>query len=193
MMLMKLLHRPKFPLKPIRPLGWWIAGALLGLSLHPSPAPAAEKIVLKYGILQEDFAVKDIARFAKTGKASSHLDLLLKLSQRDPVQVRNSLNQPIKINHRLLDLALNTDPGEIILDQVSEVIRTPAGQADRQALRSALVLAASDDGKLTLLEVIQKYPTAEVRVEGDRLVPAYQQLVKLEQKAQQLKDLLTLW
>lgn len=55
-------------------------------------------------------------------------------------------------------------------------IHTSSNQANRQALRSALVLSANGDNKVSLIEVIQNYPTSEVIVEGERLVRTYNQL-----------------
>jgi hypothetical protein len=68
-----------------------------------------------------------------------------------------------------LDKALNSLPGEWLLDQLGQTIRPVSGEASRQALRSALVLSASNDGELTLLEVLQTYPTETVVLEVDQV------------------------
>jgi hypothetical protein len=51
-----------------------------------------------------------------------------------------------------------------------------ANTASRQAIRSALILSASPDNRVSLIEVIQKYPTAEVELEGERILQAYRQI-----------------
>jgi len=56
-----------------------------------------------------------------------------------------------------------------MLDQVSQVVHTPTNRANRESLRSALVSSALPDGKITLIETLEKYPTQEVHVEGDRI------------------------
>lgn len=81
---------------------------------------------------------------------------------------------------------MNSQIGEGLLDQVSQVVHTPAGQADRQALRSALVQSAAQDGKITLIETFQNYPTPEVQVEGKRLAQVSRQLSTLEGRIQDL-------
>jgi len=57
-----------------------------------------------------------------------------------------------------------------------------------------LVLSASSDNEITLLETIKNYPTTEVDVEGDRLVEAYGKLVALSEQlggvSERLQDLL---
>jgi hypothetical protein len=43
-----------------------------------------------------------------------------------------------------------------------------------------LVISASKDRQITLIEVIENNPTNEIEVEGDRLETAYRQLRRLQ-------------
>lgn len=151
------------------------------------PAFAAERIVLKYRVFRESISVEELATFAETGKLSTQLKINFALARQDPKAIREYLIAPVKVNPVILDRVLNSPVGNVILDELSQVIHTPSGKADRQALRSDLVLSASDDGQVTLLEVMQNYPTAELEVEGERLETAYRQLRRLQAS---LKDLL---
>lgn len=154
-------------------LGWGIGCWVLWQS---SSAIAAERVVLKYRILRESISVAELTQLAATGQASPKLQAYLKLAQQSPESLRQPLVKPIGVNRRLLDRVLNSRPGEILLDQVGQVIHPPSNQASRQALRSALVLSATPDNQITLIEVLQNYPTPEVEVEGDRLEDTYRQL-----------------
>lgn len=87
----------------------------------------------------------------------------------------------------ILDRVLNSPIGNAILDQLSQVIHTPSQKANRQALRSALVLSANVDKQMTLVEIMQNYPTSAVEVDGERLESAYRQLARLQGN---LRDLL---
>jgi hypothetical protein len=151
------------------------------------PAFAAERIVLKYRVFRESISVEELATFAETGKLSTQLKINFALARQDPKAIREYLIAPVKVNPVILDGVLNSPVGNVILDELSQVIHTPSGKADRQALRSDLVLSASDDGQVTLLEIMQNYPTAELEVEGERLETAYRQLRRLQAS---LKDLL---
>jgi len=84
--------------------------------------------------------------------------------------------RPLSADPVVLDLAINSLPGDWVLDYLGQSIHTGTGEADRQALRSALVLSASDDKQITLLEVLQNYPTEEVVLEGDNIQAAYSRL-----------------
>jgi Alpha/beta hydrolase of unknown function (DUF1400) len=161
---------------------------------YSSAAVAAQKVVLKYSAIRMTLPVAELKNFAETGKMSPALEMLLGSAKKDPETVRRSLNKPLKVNQKLLEQALNSQIGETILDEVSQVIRTPSGNEHRQALASALLLSAKDDDRITLLEAIENYPAPEVSVEGDKLVEAYGKLVVLSEQfsgvSERLQDIL---
>jgi len=140
---------------------------------------AAERVVLKYRILRQSLSIKELTTFAETGELSRPLRVNLALARQDPKEVRQYLTEPVKVNPVLLDRVLNSQVGNFILDEISQVIHTPSRRADRQALRAALILSASRDRQITLIETLQNYPTSTVEVDGDRLESAYLQLRRL--------------
>jgi hypothetical protein len=160
--------------------------ATASILLFSTSAIAADQVVLKYRIFRESISVEELSAFAETGELSKSLRINLALARQDPKAVRRYLTQPVKINVVLLDRLLNSPVGNLILNEVTEVVHTPSGKADRQALRSALVISASRDSNISLIEIIQNYPTQVVQVEGDRLESAYRQLRRLEGRLQDL-------
>ncbi len=150
------------------------------------PALAAETVVLKYRIFRESVSVQELSTFAQTGKLSTTLRVNLALARQNPQAIRQYLTEPVKVNPVILDKVLNSRIGNVILDQLTQVIHTRSRQADKQALRAALVVSASKDRQITLIEVIQNYPTKEVEVEGDRLEAAYRQLRRLQGNLQDI-------
>lgn len=165
-----------------------VVGADVLLS-HQS-AIAADSVVLKYSILRESISVPELTTFAETGELSSSLQSYLKMAGKDPNDVRQSLTKEVNVNARLLDRVLNSPVGELVLDQISEVIQTSDGGASRQSLRGALMSSALPDGKITLIETLQKYPTSEVHVDGNRLVEAYKKISQLGNPLQNLENLI---
>ena len=161
-------------------------GITAGMLLSSSNAIAAEHVVLKYKILREKISVRELTRLTETGTPSPALAAYLKLAGKEPQDIRQPLTQIVKVNPLLLDRVLNSWVGNAVLDQVSQAIHTPSNQANRQALRAAISLSANRDGQLTLMEVLQNYPTQEVEVEGDRLVGAYRQLNRLSDRLENL-------
>ncbi len=139
-------------------------------------AIAADQVVVKYKIFRESVSVAELTTFVQTGETSSGLQSYLKTSQQEPEDVRKILGRETDVNVVTLDRALNNPVGNFVLDEISLAVHPPANAASRQAIRSALILSASQDNKVSLIEVIQKYPTAEVELEGDRISQAYRQI-----------------
>ncbi|MEH2237596.1 MAG: alpha/beta hydrolase [Nostoc sp.] len=135
---------------------------------------------------RESLSVEELSTFAQTGELSRSLRVNLALVRQDPKAIRQYLTESVKVNPVFLDRVLNSQIGNIILDQISQVISTPSRRADRQALRAALVLSATQDGQVSLIEIIKNYPTNEVEVDGDRLQGAYRQLRRLQTSLQDL-------
>ncbi|HTL89734.1 MAG TPA: alpha/beta hydrolase [Leptolyngbya sp.] len=154
-------------------------GVSAGILFASGQAIAAERVILKYKVLRESVSVPDLTTFAQTGQASNDLQAYFRMSGQKPETVRTTLTKPIKINPILLDRVLNSPVGNGILDQLGEAIQTPKGGAERQALRAALTLSASGDGSLSILEILQNYPTEEVVIDGDRVEVAYRRLNEL--------------
>ena len=169
-------------------------GAGAGIVFYSTAASAAEKVILKYSAIRMTLPVSELEIFAETGQMSPALEMLLGNAKKDPEALRRNLTKPLKVSQSFLEQALNTKVAEVILDEVSQVIRTSEGKENKQALRAALVQSAADDNEITLLEALKNYPTAEVYVEGDRLVEAYSKLVALSENlapvSERLQDLL---
>ncbi len=146
------------------------------------PAFAAEQIVLNYRWLQRSLPVADLTHLARTGEPSPQLRRYLRAIDQRPGAFQRLLTRQVSLDPRLLDQALNNPLGSLALDQISPVIHTRSGEGDRLALRAALVLSASDDGQVSLIELIETYPTQEVVVEGDRLADTYRDIADLRDR-----------
>lgn len=154
--------------------------------LYSNSAIAAEKIVLKYGIFSVPLAVTELTNLAEKGEVSLRLNLFLNQAHQDSQTIRNVLTKQVPANPVMLDKALSNPIGEFLLDQIGLAIHTPSNQANQEALRSAIVSSANQDGKVSLIEIIQNYPTQEVDVEGKRLAHTYDQLNDLAERLQNL-------
>ncbi|MFH7243657.1 MAG: alpha/beta hydrolase [Spirulina sp.] len=137
---------------------------------------AAEEVELRYRGLSRTVAVADLATLAETGEAPARLEGILQMAGQSPETLQTVLNHRLETDAVVLDKALNSLPGEWLLDQLGQTLRPVSGEASRQALRSALVLSASDDGDVTLLEVLQAYPTETVVLEVDQLQSAFERI-----------------
>lgn len=155
-----------------RAVGWLGGGSLvvLGWLSTGELARAAEQMVVTYGAFTASFAIADLEMLATTGEVPESMDFYLGLANLPPEQLQAILNTEISITHALLDDLLNSEGGEYMLSELTQVVHTPSQQANIQALRSAFVLSASDDQRISLLEILQNYPTQQVYVNGAKLI-----------------------
>lgn len=147
--------------------------ATLASLLPNTAAQAAEDIVLTYGFLRHSIPVADIAHFAKTGKQSPSLGLIISLSQQDPAMFRDVLNRDVPVNYLVLQGALNSDHGDTLLAEAGQVIHPDTRTDSVPALRAAIATSAQDN-QLSLLELFENYPTDTMYVDGEKLMEAVQ-------------------
>jgi hypothetical protein len=166
------------------------SGLTVGLLTTAGNAIAADRVVLTYGFLSMDIPMEDLATFAESGETSQDLEQLLGLAGQEPEVLRSALNSPINLSPTVLDLTLNSPPGEWMLDRISETIQPASGEAGRLALRSAMIGAAADDNEITLLEIMQVYPSPDIVVQGDRLLETYNRLYEVLEPLADLAEIL---
>jgi hypothetical protein len=139
-------------------------------------AIAADTVIVKYGMLRESVSIEELNNFSQTGETSSKLEYYLKISKQNPQQIRTVLNKQIPVDGVMLSKILNNPLGGIVLNTFSQVITTPSERASQQSLRGALVTSALANDDVSIIEVLQNYPTSEVHLQGDRLIKVYQKI-----------------
>ncbi|MEE3718224.1 alpha/beta hydrolase [Tumidithrix elongata RA019] len=129
---------------------------------------ASDEIKFRYSIFEASVTVSQLEEFTKTGELDSPLGEFL--NQKAPLNciVQHALKQQVMISRKFLDKALNHTVGEFFLDQAGQVIQMPAGGANRQALRAALLLSAQDN-QVSIIEIIKNYPAQHIIVDGEKL------------------------
>ncbi|MGJ3247037.1 MAG: alpha/beta hydrolase [Elainellaceae cyanobacterium] len=135
-----------------------------------SDSGGAEQILFSYGLLQPSFSMDDLERFAHTGDVPDGWQLYFSLAQIDREALQQLLTQEVAVNLSVVDHMLNSSLGERVLSYLGHIVHTPSRQANVQALRSAIVLSAQNDGRLSLLELLQHYPSDEIYVDINQLV-----------------------
>lgn len=166
--------------------GWsCLIGSCAAVLLSALPSGAAEQVVFKYGPIARSIPVSSLRQLADTGRAPADLKVYLELAEQEPAKVSEILTRPFAVSSTQLDQLLNTPFGDAMLDEAGEIMSPPSKQASRQAIRSALVLDASRDGEITILDTLESYPTRTVEVDGERLMAAYQKYGPIIAKGKQ--------
>jgi Alpha/beta hydrolase of unknown function (DUF1400) len=170
----------------------FLAVTVLVASLWFGPsAVAADRVVLKYKIFRGSIAVSELADFASSGKASPMLQLYLKASSQDPDVVRTVLMQKVDVDTQMANRLLDNPVSELLLDQVGQVVHPPNDSDSGEAMQTALLKAAKQDSQVSLIGIIENYPTSKVEVEGEQIIKLNAKISSIRSGAQSLKDKLT--
>jgi hypothetical protein len=133
------------------------------------PVLAAEEVIFTHGILNQSVSIEELEQFALTGEMSPSLEFLFDYSKQNPQVVRSVLTQQIPTNQILMANVFNSAPGELVLGETSQLFHTKSHRASKEALRGALIASARDDNQVSLLELLQNYPTKQVYINSKSL------------------------
>ena len=151
-----------------------------------APAMGAERIYVTYGPLEESVPIESLALFAKEGKIDSNLDGFAQYFKESQLaEIRSALQAEAEISHVTIAQFLYTPQGEVLLKRLGRVIQTKARQPGFYAIRAALILAASDPEGLTILNVLQKFPTYGIRIDIARGLGIANELTSLINRSNQ--------
>jgi hypothetical protein len=162
--------QPKQPAMTLTPrigtfLGLAIAAS--GLALSASPAQALDTVQLKFGSLASmNMSLADLESFAKTGKATDNLQLLLDLGKLDKATAQANLTKELPIDSRLVTRLAQSYIGEVMFQQLGGVLKSP-NATPWQEIRSA-VLASVGDNKISPLELMRNYKPSTVEIDGQK-------------------------
>ena len=140
------------------------------------PTPIAQRIVIAFGPVRPVLRIQDLAKVATTGQVSPTLAPYLKLANLEPAQLQTLLTQDVTVNVVRLERRLRSLLGEYILYRVGLLMSTPSGEGNIQALRSAIVRAAADNNRISLIEFLSYYPVHDLVIDGPALLRLTQRL-----------------
>lgn len=163
------------------PLGFACIGLCLSVLagvLSPLPARSAERLTTFVGPLQLSVPVDELEAFAKDGQEGRSLRLLLSFMQPEQrSQFRQVLQAPIPQNAVALSRMVHIPMVEQVLASIGNTIQTDSGLNGFHALRGAMLLAASrNPNGWTLLNLMQEYPTRDLRINLGSLLAATREL-----------------
>ena len=140
--------------------------ASIAICCSGKKAIASEKVIFHYGGATQSLSLEELQTFANTGEISSGLEFLLNFGKQNPFIIRWILTQKFPADTKLIYDLLNTAPGEYALSQTGNILSSKSERANIKALRGAIVTSASNDNLISLIELIENYPTQEVYVDG---------------------------
>ncbi len=150
------------------------SSALMLVGLTCNASRAAEKITVSYGPFGRSIAVSDLRKFLETGSAPPDLASVLSVvGQQERDSLLGGLKFKVPLNVVIMDQLLRSPQGDQLLTQIAGTTSLPGG-AEKLALRSALIGAASSKEGLGILSFLEAYPTPTLKID----LAAVQKLLK---------------
>lgn len=150
----------------------WLGIAQVAIALSPHlarPTTAAETITFSFGPIERSLSVESLEIFVEEGRVTEDLAPYIRYAEDfDPAlpeQIRGLLSQRVDTDVVTVAQFAYTPQGEYVLEQAGDVFRTGARLPGGQGLRAAAILSAADEAEgLTLINVINRFPTPMLRV-----------------------------
>jgi predicted dienelactone hydrolase len=148
---------------------------LLGLSLPLyllplQPALAAERLVVSYGPLQRSVPVSAVRTFIQAGEVTPEIRAYATLlNSQELTDLRSSLQGGVKLGVVPVDNFLRSSLGNSLLQEIGQIIRIGPNLTGEKAVSAALVLSASKNDGVNLVNFLENFPNSEVFVDGLKL------------------------
>ena len=160
------LKSPKLKARCLGFIGGLCLSVLLPLVMV-HPATAAEEVILTYGYIEISTSVDALRTYAETGKVNAELSPYIRfLTPEQRVQFRQALQARQDISPVNISQFLYSGIGQNILRSVGNIVQTKGRLSGAKGLRGALVLAAADPEGLSVLGVLDRFPTRAVRLDS---------------------------
>ena len=154
-----------------------LSGLVLGMGISTlglsSRVNAAELLVVRFKQEEVTITTREIAEFVDTGFLPVQLQEFLDEHKQVPEDLRQVLTDRIKIDRKFVDKALDSSIGRFALLKLDELIQNSSVQEDLESLKTAIVEEVDELGSISLLGLIEAYPTPTIRLNLSGLETAY--------------------
>ncbi len=138
------------------------------------PSIAAERVILTYGFAEVSTSVAALRAYAETGTVDRELAPYIRfLNEEQRSQFRTALNAKQDVSPVAISQFLYSSIGSNILRYMGDIIQTQGRRAGNKGLRGALVLSAAEPEGISLLGVLDNFPTGAVRIDSRRAFQAF--------------------
>lgn len=166
-------------------LSFTSACCTVGLSIGlegamPRSVQAAQRVLVSIGPAELPLSIESLETFAYTGKITEEMRFYARyLDAQALAQFRQVLQRRFEVSPIAVSQFTYSPIGERVLQRLGAVVRTDSDQDGSLALRSALILAASDARGFNLINFFRHYPSPSIRIRGGQLLALRQQLTTL--------------
>ena len=151
-------------------------GAALTFSTR---ANATESITLQYKDRSALVTINDLSNFARSGTIPPSIQELFDTTDTVPSEISAILSKELKISPEFINKIIDSSIGELVLTKLDEVIDESSSSQDLTNIRSTLVAAYEDDNRISLIELIERYPQTEIQINVTSLEVTYNKVAAI--------------
>lgn len=165
----------------------YLSLGLLSTFLTASPGLTAERISFFYPPFGEfSLPVDSLETFAKEGRIDRNFQFYAERATPEQLaQLRELLQIRFNVTPTLVSQVTYSPVGEEVLQRLGEFLLTDSRRNGFYALRGALIVSAASQEGLTLVNVLRKFPSNNVRlnfIEAMQIVDELSQLLRTRDK-----------
>ena len=136
--------------------------------LYPLAAKSAERIMFEFPPFgQFAIAIEDLEAFVATGEISRELAFYLdRLSPQQVAKLPELLSTPLELDPLTISKFSNSSIGEAVIKNFGKGIRADINRNGFYALRGAIIAAAFDEGGLTVMNLLERFPLETIYLDA---------------------------
>jgi len=141
---------------------------LLNMFIVLPSSKSAEKIMFVNGIFNRTISIESLDKLAKTGKPTRRLKNILKLSNQQPEDLSELLNENFELPLVVTSKLMYSSIGQVLLLRISKIIypkKLPDQKISIPAIRSGVIQGiVVGNGKLNLIQFFKSYPNKIITI-----------------------------
>jgi predicted dienelactone hydrolase len=158
-------------------LGLVWGGGILPNLFKPKPALGAEEITFSYPPINVYMSVENLETFVNEGRITGDFGVYAQLIGKNRLgDFRKILGQRFDVNPEIISRAINMPLADPLFERLGQLLQTETNINGSEALRLAIMTAASDPEGFTLLNVIRKFPAESIRVDANLIFELAEEL-----------------
>ena len=151
-----------------------LLGLGTGLLCFSNSAIAAESILLTYDNEKLNITISELQSFARTGDLTPQMESFFNTTKQVPTVWSNLITDEVKVP-QFIESFLESPRGRFILHRIETVV-FHLNEKSEQEIDTALIDSMEDDDRISIIELVEKYPESTVTINLNGLETDYQEV-----------------
>ncbi len=153
-----------------------LLGLGTGLLCFSNSAIAAESILLTYDNEKLNITISELQSFARTGDLTPQMESFFNTTKQVPTVWSNLITDEVKVP-QFIESFLESPRGRFILHRIETVV-FHLNEKSEQEIDTALIDSMEDDDRISIIELVEKYPESTVTINLNGLETDYEEVKK---------------